>query len=666
MKWTQVVVMSSVLFCGCELFGGAPISPAAPDGGAHDSGVFDAGVMDAGGDDAGFDAGVMDAGVDDAGFDAGVVDAGADDAGFDAGMFDAGVIDAGVDAGMFDAGVIDAGIIDAGFDAGVFDAGIVDAGFDAGVFDAGVVDSGVPDAGPVLAVGAPCVNDIDCKSGLGTSGVCRHTTASANATYPGGYCTRPCGAGGGGACPSGADCVSTAMNHYGEFTDFCLDLCGADAGTCRSGYACYGVDAGESACWLSPAPAYEVPDKIGIACADDVACSYPPETGGVCLTTEYGYAWGSTGGYCSRNDCLRELDCSLDGGASCVDFGSGNLCVGHCPAVGTQSTCRAGYSCAGYTVTLADGGAAASSDGLCLPLSCTGGAVPCNGQCVMLGTVDNCQSCGDSCGLGQSCSATGCAYNFEVPRWEAPAVSPANATYENDGGTVLDTATGLLWQRASPAGTFNRGDAGVYCDGLVLSGVSDWRLPTYVELLTLVDYGLASGARLNASAFPSEPATRFWASTPYATGSGSWSVDFSDGTSDVMADATLLAARCVKWVPSAQPPSRFTVSASTVVDAVTGLEWQRVAGTASSVSAAAASCVSGFRLPTEKELTTIVDIRFNNPAYDTTVFLPLGSTDYYWSSTVNAANASQQWVVLFNGGATRPMPSSSYYVRCVR
>lgn len=654
MKWTQLVVLS-VVVSGCELFSGSPVSPTRPDAGG------DAGAMDAGPDDAGIDAGVADAGADDAGFDAGVADAGVDDAGFDAGVTDAGINDAG-----FDAGVVDAGVLDAGFDAGVPDAGVLDAGFDAGVFDAGV-DAGTPDAGPVLAVGSPCAADADCKSGLGVNGVCRHDTATSNATYPGGYCTRPCGAGGGGACPSGAGCVSTAMNHYGEFSDFCLDLCGAgDAGTCRSGYACYGVDAGVSACWLYPAPTYQVPDKIGIACTDDAECRYPPETGGVCLTTEYGYPWSSTGGYCSRNDCLRELDCSLDGGASCVDFGAGSLCVGRCASVGTQSTCRAGYGCTGYTVALPDGGTLVPSDGLCLPLDCAGGTTACNGQCVMLGTVDNCLSCGNACSVGQTCTATGCGYNFEVPRWEAPAVSPASATYTVDGGTVLDTATGLLWQRTSPAGTFSRGDAGVYCDTLTLAGASDWRLPTYVELLTLVDYGLDSGVRLNASAFPSAPAARFWASTPYATGVGGWSVDFSDGTSDTMADATLLAARCVKWLPSAQPPSRFTVSPSTVIDAVTGLEWQRVAGTANTVSAAAASCASGFRLPTEKELTTLIDIRFNNPAYDTNVFLPLGSTDYYWSSTVNAASSSQQWVVLFNGGATRPMPASSYYVRCVR
>lgn len=52
---------------------------------------------------------------------------------------------------------------------------------------------------------------------------------------------------------------------------------------------------------------------------------------------------------------------------------------------------------------------------------------------------------------------------------------------------VVDTETGLLWQgtyRATQASLLN---AYAYCEGLFLGGFNDWRLPTRVELGTLVD-----------------------------------------------------------------------------------------------------------------------------------------------------------------------------------
>lgn len=48
---------------------------------------------------------------------------------------------------------------------------------------------------------------------------------------------------------------------------------------------------------------------------------------------------------------------------------------------------------------------------------------------------------------------------------------------DNGDGTVTDTKTGLMWQKAD-AGTMNWETAIAYCKKLMLAGHSDWRLPS--------------------------------------------------------------------------------------------------------------------------------------------------------------------------------------------
>jgi hypothetical protein len=49
-----------------------------------------------------------------------------------------------------------------------------------------------------------------------------------------------------------------------------------------------------------------------------------------------------------------------------------------------------------------------------------------------------------------------------------------------------DPATGLTWQVMPPAEYANWNDALAYCDGLILGGHGNWRLPTISELRTLI------------------------------------------------------------------------------------------------------------------------------------------------------------------------------------
>jgi hypothetical protein len=68
---------------------------------------------------------------------------------------------------------------------------------------------------------------------------------------------------------------------------------------------------------------------------------------------------------------------------------------------------------------------------------------------------------------------------------------------DHGNGTVTDSCTGLTWQQhaadlngdGASGDQGNWGEALEYCEGLVLGGHSDWRLPNIRELQSIVDYG---------------------------------------------------------------------------------------------------------------------------------------------------------------------------------
>jgi hypothetical protein len=79
-------------------------------------------------------------------------------------------------------------------------------------------------------------------------------------------------------------------------------------------------------------------------------------------------------------------------------------------------------------------------------------------------------------------------------------------------GIVVDRITCLIWERAVDPTSYTLAQAGLYCDGLVLAGYDDWRLPTFIELLSIVDY-TRPAPTIDPTAFPNTPAEGFWVST---------------------------------------------------------------------------------------------------------------------------------------------------------
>jgi hypothetical protein len=158
------------------------------------------------------------------------------------------------------------------------------------------------------------------------------------------------------------------------------------------------------------------------------------------------------------------------------------------------------------------------------------------------GTAD-CPSYATCCGgADPSCDGT------RLPAGDG--TNPGQYVVSPNGLTVTDTITGLVWQRdgsGARAGCAEHlnctwAEAQAYCAALVLGGVSGWRVPARMELLTIVDFTRSAPA-IDPAAFPNTPAGMFWMSSPSGY---PWTIDFHDGYVAVLSASSAYGVRCVR------------------------------------------------------------------------------------------------------------------------
>lgn len=154
-----------------------------------------------------------------------------------------------------------------------------------------------------------------------------------------------------------------------------------------------------------------------------------------------------------------------------------------------------------------------------------------------------------------------------------------------------------------------------------------------------------------------------------------------------------LAQKCVSSIPDPAPDSRYQMNADgTVLDLNTGLMWMRCAigqswdSQNSSCTGTAAAYTwkdalnrvqtldngNGFagykdwRLPNERELTSLVRYACPDPAINLTAF-PGTPGEMFWTSTPVAASYGVSWGVDFKTGqAYFYFDSATYHIRLVR
>jgi Protein of unknown function (DUF1566) len=252
-----------------------------------------------------------------------------------------------------------------------------------------------------------------------------------------------------------------------------------------------------------------------------------------------------------------------------------------------------------------------------------------------------------------------------------PLPNPGSFTLTPD--TATDRVTGLHWQRAHTA-KLDWQTALETCANLTLQGYDDWRLPSRIEIVSMVDY--TRQPTVDGQAFENTALDYFWSSSTVSYDTSlAYSVYFGAGlTAYGMKGGASAHVRCVRGGTSGVVP-RYTIGTDEVVDRNTGLVWQRQAST-EGLSFATANLLCNesklngkmnWRLPSTKELQTIVEERFAKPMIDPAVF-PNTPNGRYWTSSAAGGAGSTNGVYLEMGDGTTEHAASGepFFVRCVR
>jgi hypothetical protein len=266
-------------------------------------------------------------------------------------------------------------------------------------------------------------------------------------------------------------------------------------------------------------------------------------------------------------------------------------------------------------------------------------------------------------------------------RWPMPNVPlpglPNPRRYDTGtNGVVVDQVTGLMWQRTLPNTFLTFQNAGRQCDELTLAGHHDWRLPSRIELVSLIDTTRTQPA-IDVKAFPGTPSDWFWTASLAADDpNAAWYVYFYFGYPKTDDMGGRFSVRCVRSDRSTGGPTkpRYEVRAADITDPDTGLRWQRaVSPGVLSFDGAQRYCarldVAGrkrWRVPTLGELLTLIDERAKAPMIDRVAF-PETPGEPFWSSSTFANGKELAWYVRFDrGDGLYGRLSETFRVRCVQ
>ncbi|MBL8917834.1 MAG: DUF1566 domain-containing protein [Myxococcaceae bacterium] len=247
---------------------------------------------------------------------------------------------------------------------------------------------------------------------------------------------------------------------------------------------------------------------------------------------------------------------------------------------------------------------------------------------------------------------------------------------------VFDEASGLTWQARDDGVERPQAEAQAHCEGLATENApaGTWRLPSVVELATLINFGRANPAI--DQAFPDTSRANYWTATPVANANTMhWSVRFGVGEVMPMMSTNGGPARCVRGALKVQPPSgrvrlagAFTTTDETVKDEAHGLEWQRAddgvkRSWRDSLDACARLSLAGhtdWHLPNAHELMSLLDYDAVQPTKLDPAF-ERARAELYWSSSYSANTPGLAWSVGFNYGAVDAVSvQGRALARCVR
>lgn len=248
-------------------------------------------------------------------------------------------------------------------------------------------------------------------------------------------------------------------------------------------------------------------------------------------------------------------------------------------------------------------------------------------------------------------------------------------TYFIMAGSVRDQVSGLTWERSPPTTGMNHADATAYCSGLSLDGFSDWRVPTILELVSLIDQGRTVPG-FTPSAFPGIPQnTTYWTSTMrFGSATQAYQVG-SNYPIAAYALVTEVSGRLVRCVRGTGYSGSYTAAGTTVTDGRTGLMWQSTVAPSTMIWQEALDyCETlsldghdDWRLPSQKELLSLVDPTEPSPTISPLFAARPAAT--FWTSTPLSSSPGTGYVVSFDTGINptiNVLVTAAYSVRCVR
>jgi len=246
---------------------------------------------------------------------------------------------------------------------------------------------------------------------------------------------------------------------------------------------------------------------------------------------------------------------------------------------------------------------------------------------------------------------------------------PNPQTYDTSApDVVIDDVTHLVWQKTVTSGALTWADAVALCANLELGGRSDWRVPSRIELVSLVDFSAFGHA--NDVAFPDSPQEQFWTcSQGPADPLAAYVVLFGNGSTGADYKTTPHFVRCVAGAPDVTPPpARYDLSSpGEVRDTKTLLRWAAAVSTLVNWGQAFEYCGNlgpDWRLPSLMELQTLIDEA--EGGVDQTAF-PDTPADFYWTSSAFGGTPDQFYFVSIGIGNTWWLRSTEMHLaRCVR
>jgi hypothetical protein len=231
-----------------------------------------------------------------------------------------------------------------------------------------------------------------------------------------------------------------------------------------------------------------------------------------------------------------------------------------------------------------------------------------------------------------------------------------------------------MWQRRGQEVVTAWQRAESYCADLTLGGYENWRLPSRIELVSIVEFTiLETQPAVNTTAFPETAARLFWSSSPSveAPGGHIWAVYFGlTFTFPYPLAGELMGVRCVRPTRPRAVALHYETVDDTVVDRWTGLVWQRDATPGLDWAQSVAHCDSlgaGWRAPSINEVQTLIDER--RPRTDVAVdpIFSIVHDEYLWTGSHIAGESNRaSFVHTESGWAGHDDDSLLGSVRCVR